>query len=258
MKAKIPKVTLAIPARLASTRLPRKMLLDLGGKTLIQRVWDQCNRIRESVSEIVVLTESSEIKAHVEGFGGIAILTPDSIRNGTERVAFYASQSDSDYFINCQGDDPNISHSTLLNFIENLILNQPELLTVIRQSFNSAEISSSNTVKVVLDQQMKTQYFSRYAIPFDRDDALPSSLAMTFKHRWIHTGIYGYSRKALLDFLSWNESYDESLEKLEQLRFLNMGMKFSTIVDDYVSTSIDVYEDVEKAMEKIVSRNQSV
>jgi 3-deoxy-manno-octulosonate cytidylyltransferase (CMP-KDO synthetase) len=254
--AKIPKITLAIPARLASTRLPRKMLLDLGGKTLIQRVWDECNRIRESVSEIVVLTESPEIREHVEGFGGNAILTPDSIRNGTERVAFYASQSDSDYFINCQGDDPNISHSTLLNFVEHLILNQPELLTVIRQSVNSAEINSPNTVKVVLDQEMKTQYFSRYAIPFDRDGALPSSV-MTFKNRWIHTGIYGYSRKALLDFLSWNESSDESLEKLEQLRFLSKGMKFSTIVDDYVSTSIDVYEDVEKAMAKIVSRNQS-
>jgi 3-deoxy-manno-octulosonate cytidylyltransferase (CMP-KDO synthetase) len=232
------------------------MLLDLGGKTLIQRVWEECNLVRGSVSEILVLTESLEVKEHIESFGGKAIVTPESIKNGTERVAFYAALTDADYFINCQGDDPNISHSTLVNIINYLRLNQPELLTVIRSSTDSAEINSPNAVKVVLDNELRTQYFSRFAIPFDRDGLLSQSITSGAPYsRWIHTGMYAYTKKSLYKYLSFGESYDEQLEKLEQLRFLSMGLKFNTIVDDYVSTPIDIYEDVPRAMARIESRN---
>lgn len=250
----VPKICLAIPARLNSVRFPKKILLNLDGKTLVERVWLNCQAIKDFVDEIVVLVDDAGVAKVVESFGGKAVITPAHLMNGTQRVAFYAQDRDFDFYINCQGDDPTIPPSLLMRVVDAVKSANSNLLTVVSESSDKAFYDSPSVVKVVLDREGRAIYFSRYPIPFVRDGSIPQESVVTTPTaslKLVHTGIYAYHAKMLALYLDSAPTMLEIVENLEQLRFMELGEKFDVIKDNFVGSPIDVLGDELVAMQKL-------
>jgi len=234
-----------IPARYGSTRLPAKPLIDLGGKPMIQHVYERTRRA-SLVREVVVLTDHPEIAAAVGGFGGRAVMTGSDIRSGSDRVAFAArDRADADIIVNVQGDEPLINPKMIDEALRPL-LEDPSIAvaTLVRRITGAADIRNPSTVKVVLDREGFAIYFSRSAVPFLRDE--PSEAMWHLRHEYYkHIGLYVYRRDALLRFSEWGESALERAEKLEQLRFIEHGCRIKTVVTGHESFPVDTAEDVE-------------
>ena len=235
------KVVAIIPARLASTRLPRKMLREIAGEPLLARVYHGVRRC-SLVDEVVIATDSEEILAFCEQRGFGARMTSAAHRSGTERVHEISSLIPSDVYLNVQGDEP----LTRPEHIESLIaVMRPAEVEVGTLKTAAAEIDIHNpsAVKVVTDRTGRALYFSRAAIPFDRDGARPQY----FKH----LGFYGYRKSALDRFVSWPESGLERSERLEQLRFLDNGVSIYVGETPFDTVGVDTEEDVQR-VEKIL------
>ena len=246
------KTIVVIPARLNSSRLPNKVLLDLKGKTVIQRVYEQCLKAN-NIDAVYIATDSTKVMAVCKEFTKNVIITQNSHESGTDRIAEAASKLEADIVINVQGDEP---------FIE------PELIEQIADSFkedNTLQMSSAmhritqvdelknpNVVKVTVTHDNYALYFSRSIIPHHRDDwesllqhhsGIPEALNF-----YRHLGIYGYSTDFLLHFAQMQPSYLERVEKLEQLRALENGFKIKMIETNYNSIGIDTQADYERAL----------
>lgn len=248
------RICLAIPARRDSVRFPDKILLDLDGKSLIERVWAKCQEIKSLVDEIVVLVDDEYVLEVVKSFGGIAVLTPKNLQNGTERIAYYAKTNSFDYFVNCQGDDPTIDSNLLARVVEEIRAYRHSLLTVVSRTADSNLWDSASVVKVVLGLDEKTLYFSRYPVPYYRDlQTVTKSNEKASQNltKFIHTGIYAYHEHVLERYLENGPTFLEEAEKLEQLRFIDMGEKFSVIEDDFIGTPIDIPGDEIRALQKL-------
>ncbi len=232
-----------IPARLGSSRLPRKPLQPLGGKPLVVRVWE---RVRELslLDEVVVATDAPEVHAVVERAGGRAALTSPLHESGTERVAEIARRPDFarfDLILNLQGDEPFLSPLAVRGAVARL--EQGDDVGTAAAPLAAADADDPARVKVVLDGQGRALYFSRARIPAVRD-AADAELAQY----WQHIGIYGYTRDALTRWVAAPPVMLERVERLEQLRALAAGLRIGVAqLADAGQAGIDTPEDLVRA-----------
>ncbi len=209
------KLIMVIPARMASTRFPGKPLVDLGGKPMIQWVYEAALASQVG-QQVLIATPDPEIIEASRKFGGEAVLTRNDHPSGTDRIAEVSERCEADFYINVQGDEPLIQTSTIRACA--LALEEPGVqMSSVWTECPDAEIDSPSTVKVVCTRAGDALYFSRYPIPFARNEH-PMGVRK-------HVGIYGYSSEVLRRFKHWPIGDLEQAESLEQLRFLENGVR---------------------------------
>ena len=237
------KAIAVIPARLASTRLPRKMLRDIAGQPLIGRVYNAV-RACSQLADVIIATDSDEIMEVCQRHGWRARMTSSSHRSGTERVHEISNAVAADVYINVQGDEPMARPEQILSLLE--VMKDPAVqVGTLKTPAAPEDVAIPSAVKVVTDSAGKALYFSRAAIPFDRDATSPRY----FKH----LGFYAYRKAALDRFVAWPESFLEKSERLEQLRFLENGVSIYVGETPYDSIGVDTEEDL-KRVEVILSK----
>ena len=233
------KAIAVIPARLASTRLPRKMLREIAGKPLIGVVYEAV-LASPLLDRVIVATDSEEILEVCRQHGWNAEMTSASHRIGTERVREVSGRVTADIYINVQGDEPltRPEHiATLLAVMKDASVQVGTVMTPAAEE----DISNPNAVKVVTDSNGRALYFSRATIPFDRDGTRPRY----FKH----LGLYAYRKAALDRFVALPESSLEKSERLEQLRFLENGIPIFVGETPHDSVGVDTEEDLQRVIE---------
>ena len=237
-----------IPARYASTRFPGKPLISIGGKTMIERVWEQARRAK-LVSKVIVATDDERIASAVRSFGGEVALTRADHRSGTERVAeVAAAHKEAEILVNVQGDMPLIDPAAIDAAIEALREDESvNMATLAVAISNAAEIMDPNVVKTVVDFDGNALYFSRAPIPWVRDRGGP----VHAKHLK-HLGLYVFRREALLEFATFPQGDLERIEQLEQLRWLENGNRIRVAEIEQESVEVDTPEDV-KRVEKMLA-----
>ena len=238
------KIVGIIPARLQSTRLPRKLLLNATGKPLIQYVWEiacQCPELHE----VVVATDSEEIAGAVAAFGGRAEMTREH-SSGTDRIAEVTRRCflDADAIVNLQGDEPELDPGVVSSLVRELTSSNSPMATVAAPVTSPGMVRDPSCVKVVTDINGRAMYFSRAAIPFSRDQAIDDFFHDGEPSPWLlHIGLYAYRRDFLLKLTSMPPSPLEQLEKLEQLRALQSGASIAVAVVNHAAAGIDTPED---------------
>jgi 3-deoxy-manno-octulosonate cytidylyltransferase (CMP-KDO synthetase) len=234
-----------IPARLASTRLPRKVLREIAGKPMLAHVYAAARRCKE-LADVIVATDSYEIMDVCKKNGWSAQLTLASHRSGTERVNEVAGKIAADIYVNVQGDEPLARPEHIRAMLELMTNPQIEVATV-KTRCPSHDVNNPNAVKVVTGPSNRALYFSRSTIPFQRD---PGGNSRYFKH----LGFYAYRRAALERFCSWPESELERSERLEQLRFLENGVSIYVAETEFDTVGVDTEDDLRRAEEILKSR----
>ncbi len=241
------KVIGIIPSRYASTRFPSKPLAMIKGKTMIQRVWEQA--WKSKLDAVVVATDDMRIADEVLKFGGQYVLTDPNHRSGTDRCreALYMVEGQYDAVVNIQGDEPFIEPAQINQVIELIGRDDTQLASLAKRIEDEDELFSPNVVKVVMDKQGNALYFSRYPIPFmrnlDRDKWLQKG------EFYKHIGLYAYKTETLCQIAEMQSTALEKAESLEQLRWLENGLRIRMGVTQLESLSIDTQEDYEKAMQ---------
>ena len=239
-------VAVIIPARYDSTRFPGKPLYPLKGKPLIQHVYENSKKSRLA-EEVMVATDSETIFERVLAFGGKAVMTDKNHPSGTDRIAEVAASLDYDIIVNVQGDEPLIRPEMIDDVIMALDDSRASIGTLIKKIEDPGEIVDYNVVKVVFDRQMFAVYFSRATIPFR---AHHSEVRRPDYYK--HIGIYSYRRDVLLSIAGMEPTELENIEKLEQLRALENGMKIK-VKETFLETfGVDTPEDLER-VEKCLS-----
>jgi 3-deoxy-manno-octulosonate cytidylyltransferase (CMP-KDO synthetase) len=235
------KAIAVIPARLASTRLPRKMLRELAGQPLIGRVY---NAVRSSplLDDVIIATDSDEIMQVCRQNGWKAQMTSAAHRSGTERVHEVSTSVAVDVYLNVQGDEPLTQVDHITRLLE--VMKDPAVqVGTLKTPAPPADINNPNAVKVVTDAAGRALYFSRATIPFDRDGTKP--------HYYKHLGFYAYRKPALDRFVTLPESSLERSERLEQLRFLENGIPIYVGETPHDTVGVDTEEDLRR-VEKIL------
>jgi 3-deoxy-manno-octulosonate cytidylyltransferase (CMP-KDO synthetase) len=232
------KATAVIPARLASTRLPRKMLREIAGKPLIGVVYEAV-RSSPLLARVLIATDSEEIMSVCRQHSWEAQMTSLAHRSGTERVHEISQRESADVYVNVQGDEPLVRCEQIATLLQVMQNPSAEVGTVMTPAAE-IDIANPNAVKVVTDLNGKALYFSRATIPFDRDGTTPRY----FKH----LGLYAYRKAALDRFMTLPESSLEKSERLEQLRFLENGMSIFVGETPYDSVGVDTEEDLERVI----------
>lgn len=227
-----------IPARFGSTRFPGKPLVVIDGKTMIQRVYEQCSKAK-SLASVIVATDDERIAEHVRSFNGQVMLTASHHQSGTDRCAEvvkeYAGKCDA--VINIQGDEPFINPLQIDALGEAFTNGETQLVTMKKKLVTEADIQNPNVVKVTCDANGKALYFSRSAIPYRRN---PEASIVYYKH----IGIYGYRKQTLLNITKLPLSSLESAENLEQLRWLENGYPITVVETDIENIAIDTPDDL--------------
>jgi 3-deoxy-manno-octulosonate cytidylyltransferase (CMP-KDO synthetase) len=231
-----------IPARYASTRFPGKPLIDLGGKSMIQRVYEQCKKAA-SLTDVIVATDDERIAEHVRGFGGKVEMTSNSHQSGTDRCAEVVSRYEGscDAVINIQGDEPFINPAQIDALAVAFHHQSTELASMKKKLTKEADVQNPNVVKVITNHSGEAIYFSRSPIPYRRN---PEVSIVYYKH----IGIYGYRKDVLLNITQLPVGNLEAAENLEQLRWIEKGYKIALIETDVENIAIDSPEDVKNAL----------
>jgi 3-deoxy-manno-octulosonate cytidylyltransferase (CMP-KDO synthetase) len=240
-------VVAVIPARYASHRLPGKPLIDLLGKPMIQRVYEQAKRAK-LLDRVVVATDDQRIVGVVQAFGGDVIMTSADIKSGSDRVAAVPRVIDGDIFVNVQGDEPLIAPDMIDQAVRVVLDDlKAQVGTLAKKIDSLADLQNPSIVKVVVGPDSNALYFSRSTIPFVRDEA--------DQKKWLahqtflkHIGIYVFRKEFLLKYSQLRESPLERAERLEQLRILEHGFHIKVGITNYDSIPIDTKEDVEKVI----------
>ncbi len=242
-----------IPARLASSRLPGKLLLDLGGKSVLAHVYAQ-SLLAEGIDAVYIATDSEEIATHCQQFTDHIIFTDTAHQSGTDRIAEAVQGLGCDIIVNVQGDEPFIDPK-LISKVANGVNSHIPMSSAIQRIQNTSELHDPNVVKVVVNSKAEALYFSRSLIPHPRDmwDSLRSAggeipEALSF---YRHIGIYGYTRDFLLTYSQMEPSTLEKIERLEQLRVLENGYTIQMLETTEDAFGIDTMEDYIKAQERI-------
>jgi 3-deoxy-manno-octulosonate cytidylyltransferase (CMP-KDO synthetase) len=233
-----------IPARYGSSRFPGKPLALIGGKPMIQRVYEQC--LKASLDFLVVATDHAEIFDVVNSFGGNAVMTSTDLESGTDRcrAALKSIREKFELAINIQGDEPFIDPEQINQVIGILKNSDAEIATLVSPAESLEEVENPNRVKVVVATDGKALYFSRYGIPYPRNkDGLKA------ENYLIHLGIYGFKADALLRTKEFEVSFLEKTEGLEQLRWLQNGLSVYSGITQERADSVDTPEDL-RAIEK--------
>lgn len=235
---------IVIPARYDSTRLPGKALMDIAGKSLIQRVYEACSGVNPLL-QVCVATDDKRIQEHVNSFQGSVFMTSKAHETGTDRIAELVTKfPEKKYVINVQGDEPFIRSSDIEALMACLNAGNVEICTLIQEMDSEDDPFDRNIVKVVIDLQDYALYFSRSAIPYQ------SSEKSVFQK---HIGMYGFRRDILLEITKLPKSRYETMESLEQLRWLEHGYRIMTAESKGGHIGIDTPEDLELARSKFES-----
>ena len=227
-----------IPARYAATRFPGKLMQLLGAKTIIRHVYD--NTLETGLfKEVVVVTDSEIIYKEITSHGGKAIMSRKEHESGSDRIAEAIEDMDIDVVVNVQGDEPFIKKEPLAKLIR--LFEDPSVrVASLMRKISKEEAANPNNVKVVVDKNNNALYFTRGVIPFNRSGEA---------NYFLHVGVYAYRKDALLSFTQWPPSKLEQAEKLEQLRYLENGVKIKIAETEYINIAIDTPEDLERAKE---------
>ncbi len=241
------KVIGIIPARYTSCRFPGKPLADIGGRTMIERVYRQAKKSRV-LERIIVATDDERILREVRNFGGEVVATSSQHRSGTDRVAEVASRLKlprEAIVVNIQGDAPLLPPGMIDRLVKPLLAHPKINMTALCGRIKETrELSNPGIVKVVLDKEGFALYFSRLPIPYFRDKTLPSQLS-TF-HYYKHIGPYAYRKPFLLKLAKMTPTPLEKAEKLEQLRVLENGYRIKMVKTRYNCPEVDTPEDLRK------------
>ncbi|PLK45530.1 3-deoxy-manno-octulosonate cytidylyltransferase [Emticicia sp. TH156] len=240
------KILGIIPARYASSRFPGKPLVEINGKSMIQRVYEQALKAK-SLQRVVVATDDSRILNHVLEFGGDAIMTSSDHPTGTDRCFEALEKAGGvaryDYAINIQGDEPFIDPETI-DQLSGLLDFKTEIATAVKKIKDYETLRDPNVVKAVLTIRKQCLYFSRQVVPYVRGFEPDEWLDHADFYK--HIGIYAYRSDVLEQISHIPLSPLENTEKLEQLRWLGFGYKIYAIVTNYESIGIDTIEDLER------------
>ncbi|WP_022664356.1 3-deoxy-manno-octulosonate cytidylyltransferase [Desulfospira joergensenii] len=238
-----------IPSRYGSSRLEGKPLAMIAGKPMIQRVYERAMASR-AVTQAVVATDDQRIVDAVESFGGKALMTSDTCRSGTDRVAETADilgLGPEDVIVNIQGDQPVFNPATIDELISPFQLDPGlAMSTLAFEIVDKREITDPKDVKVVFDNQGFALYFSRAQIPFPRD----GQENVTY---YKHLGFYAYKKAFLEKIVSLPTGRWENVEKLEQLRVLEFGFQIKVVVTPFDSPEIDLPEDIQRIEDKLLN-----
>lgn len=253
-KLRLMKVVAVIPARLASTRLPRKMLREVAGQPLIAWVYRAAEACR-SLDEIVVATDSNEIFDCCQQRGFPVRMTSPSHRSGTERAHEISGVVKADVYLNIQGDEPLTRPEHIEALLEIMRIPGVEVGTL-KTPAADVDINNPGAVKVVTDAFGKALYFSRATIPHDRDrnDRDGNDRDRTRPRYYKHLGLYAHTRKALDMFVRWPESSLERTERLEQLRFLENGVPIYVAETPFDTVGVDTEEDLRRVEQILLKR----
>ncbi len=239
-----------IPARYGSNRFPGKPLADIAGETLIERVYNRAIGSTK-LSAVYVATDDERIFDEVARFGGRAVMTSEKHISGTDRIAEAVRDIDCDLVINIQGDEPLLPPELIDELVELFDLYPDlEVATAAVITADTNLISSPDSVKVVIDRNSNALYFSRVMIP-----AYPKPDNIELPGGWVgflkHIGIYAFRREMLFRFTEMEPSPLEKMEKLEQLRLLENGIKIKVHITNYNPLSVDRPEDIERVISEI-------
>ncbi len=242
------KITALIPARYASTRLPAKLIQDLGGLSVIQRTYLSTLQTK-LFDEVLVVTDHETIGQQIKSVGGEVFFSQKDHESGSDRIAEAAMGLDADVIINIQGDEPFQDLQSLQQLVAEF--EDPKVqVASLKVRVSEEEAENPNSVKVVTDVQDDSVYFSRSKIPYYREaDAERIYLK--------HIGIYAYRKEILLKFTSWNKTYLEKAEMLEQLRLLEHGIKIRMVETQHQAIAIDTAADLEQAKKFLENNPQA-
>jgi 3-deoxy-manno-octulosonate cytidylyltransferase (CMP-KDO synthetase) len=248
------KVTCVIPARLRSTRFPKKALALLCGKPTIQWVWEAAKKVYV-FDTVLFAIDSEEVAEVIDSFGGKYVMTSESCKSGTDRLIEIAKKGDikSDIWVNWQGDEPfaneEMIHDILQSSVEDMNSGEVGIWTLKKKIVKEEEVTAVNFAKLVCDHNGNALYFSRSPIPCCRDASVPFEKRSYYKH----VGMYAFSTEALLSIGEMQSSDLEDAEALEQLRFLQNGSKVKVHETSYEVIGIDTPEDLERAEKRMLS-----
>lgn len=235
---------IVIPARLQSSRLPKKMLQNARGKPLILKTYEHILALRSKAVQVLIATDAEEIFSVCRAAGAECVMTSAKHQSGSDRVFEAASLYETPFILNLQGDEPEVSLEDVNSLMQNFAAQADSAIgTLVYKNNDYTAFQDPNIVKAVLSQKSQALYFSRAAIPYRRADALENKL--TDFYFWQHIGVYAYRRESLKLFCRAGQSELEGLEKLEQLRALQMGMTIYAQPAKKISLGIDTQHDLD-------------
>ena len=233
------KIVAMIPARYAATRFPAKLMQLLGNKTVIRHTY--VNTVATGLfDEVIVVTDSDIIYNEITQHGGKALMSKKEHESGSDRIAEAAADMDVDIIVNVQGDEPFVKKNPLeklLKVFEDENVKVASLMQILK---DQNLIDDPNYVKVAVDKNMNSLFFSRSIIPYPRDK---NAVSVYYEH----IGVYAFRKEALINFTNWEITPLEAVEKIECLRYLENGVPLKMVVTNYMGIEIDTPEDLEKA-----------
>lgn len=233
------KIVAMIPARYAATRFPAKLMQQLGNKSVIRHTYDNTLATR-LFSDVIVVTDSDIIFNEITSHGGKAIMSKKNHESGSDRIAEAAVDLDVDIIVNVQGDEPFVQKDPLEKLLATFKEPSVQVASLMQELKDPALIEDPNYVKVAVDRNMNSLFFSRSVIPYPRD----KSIAVPY---YEHIGVYAFRKQALLNFTNWPMTPLEAAEKIECLRYLEYGVPLKMVLTQYMGVEIDTPEDLIKA-----------
>ncbi|MCC2522391.1 3-deoxy-manno-octulosonate cytidylyltransferase [Vibrio coralliilyticus] len=247
--------TVVIPARYESTRLPGKPLADIGGKPMIQWVYEQS--LQAGAEKVVVATDDARVESAVQAFGGVVCMTSSEHESGTERLAEVVKVMnipDDHVIVNVQGDEPLIPPAIITQVANNLANSQAPMATLAVEVSHEDEVFNPNAVKVLTDKDGYAMYFSRATIPWDRDNFANGGKVIA-QPLMRHIGIYAYRAGFINTYVNWEQTALEKIESLEQLRVLWYGEKIHVeVAKQAPPAGVDTPEDLEVVRKLIANQ----
>jgi len=234
-----------IPARFHSSRFEGKVLANIGGKPMIQQVWEKAKQAK-LLDDLIVACDDERVMKVVEEFGGKAVFTSKEHASGTDRLTETVNPLDVKIVVNIQADEPMV-HPTMINGVVEELLNDESLVvaTIVKKIERAEEIGDSNVVKVVIDKNNFALYFSRSTIPYVRDE---QQEGISY---YKHIGLYAYTKDFLFIYKNLPQSSLEKLEKLEQLRILENGYRIKVVETKFETYGVDTPDDLTKVRQYI-------
>jgi len=228
-----------IPARYEATRFPGKLMQKLGDRSVILRTY-QATVATGLFDSTIVVTDSEIIFNEIQSNGGTAIMSKKVHESGTDRIAEAASDIVCDIIVNVQGDEPFVKKEPLQKLLQQFDDTTVEVASLMQELKNEKQVNDPNYVKVAIDKNRNSLFFSRSVIPYPRE----KNISITY---YEHIGVYAFRKQALLSFANWPVSQLEAVEKIECLRYLENGMSLRMVLTDYMGVEIDTPEDLKRA-----------
>lgn len=232
-----------IPARYAATRFPGKLMQLLNGKPVIRLTYE--NTVATGLfDEVIVVTDSEEILTEINASGGVAVMSINRHESGSDRIAEAAASIDADIIVNVQGDTPFVKKAPLEKLLQQFDEASVQVASMMQAISSLDDIMDPNFVKVAVDKNNNSLFFSRSVIPYPRDRNYPTVY-------YEHIGVYAFRKNALLQFTQWPITPLEAAEKIECLRYLENGIPLRMVLVDYMGVEIDTPEDLDRAAKLI-------